>query len=221
MNRRRLLRMIAAAPLMAFAQGQDRPDPQKIWDDVYGAADPIYNRYPNRFLADIAGTVKPGRALDIGMGQGRNALYLASLGWEVTGVDISAKGLETARATAQRRKLTVHTIQADFTTFDLGKSQWDLISEIYMQGIIIGRAAQIAESLKPGGLLVVEGFHRDLGQKGITGQPLGFEGHQLLTAFAPHLRIVRYEEVKDFGDWTRSGLKVPLLRMVARKGGLA
>ncbi len=63
-----------------------------------------------------------------------------------------------------------------------------------------------------------EGFHRDIGQKGITGNPLGVEGNQLVTAFAPLLRIVRYEEAVDFGDWTRSGLKVPLVRMVARKG---
>lgn len=215
MNRRNALRMMASAPIAAFCQSQSQPNQQKIWDDVYSAADPIYNRYPNRFLAEIAEKAKPGRALDIGIGQGRNAIYLASLGWNVTGIDISEKGIETAKATAQRRKLKLDAVQADFMTFDLGKSQWDLISEIYMQGIIIGRAAQIAESLKPEGLLVVEGFHRDMSQKGITGQPLGIEGHQLLTAFAPYLRIARYEEVKDFGDWTRSGLKVPLVRMVA------
>jgi SAM-dependent methyltransferase len=216
MNRRNALRMLAAAPVAAFGQAQrpSQPDQQKIWDDVYSSADPIYNRYPNRFLAEIGEKAKPGRALDIGIGQGRNAIYLASLGWNVTGIDISEKGIETAKATALRRKLTIEAIQADFMTFDLGKSQWDLISEIYMQGIIIGRAPQIADSLKPEGMLVVEGFHRDMSQKGITGQPLGIEGHQLLTAFAPHLRIVRYEEVRDFGDWTRSGLKVPLVRMV-------
>ena len=216
MNRRFALRMMVASPLMAFGQQQQSPpDQKKIWDDVYSAADPIYNRYPNRFLAEIAEKAKPGRALDIGLGQGRNALYLAALGWNVTGIDISEKGLESARAAAQRRKLKIEAVQADFMTYELGKSQWDLVSEIYMQGIILPRAAHVAESLKPGGMLVVEGFHRDMNQNGITGQPLGYEGHSLLTAFAPHLRIVRYEEVRDFGDWTRSGLKVPLVRMVA------
>jgi len=209
MNRRFALRLMAASPPAIFGQSQPDQNPasaQKIWDEVYSAADPIHNRYPNRFLAEIAEKANPGRALDIGIGQGRNALYLAALGWNVTGIDISEKGIEVARAAAQRRKLTIEAVQADFMTYDLGKSQWDLVSEIYMQGIILPRAAQVAESLRPGGMLVVE-----------TGQPLGYEGHSLLTAFAPHLRIVRYEEVRDFGDWTRCGLKVPLVRMVAMR----
>jgi 2-polyprenyl-3-methyl-5-hydroxy-6-metoxy-1,4-benzoquinol methylase len=91
---------MAASPLAVFGQSQADQNPasaQKIWDDVYSAADPIYNRYPNRFLGEIAEKAKPGRALDIGMGQGRNALYLAALGWNVTGIDISEKGIEVAR----------------------------------------------------------------------------------------------------------------------------
>lgn len=188
-----------------------------MWDGVYAKPEPIMNTFPNRFLASSVEGIKPGRALDIGMGQGRNSLYLASQGWDVTGVDISAKGIEIARKEASARKLKLNAVQAEFSTFDLGIDQWDLIGEIYQHGLIVAYAERVVKSLRPNGLLIVEGFHKDVNDVGLTGQPIGFEVNELLKAFVPRLRIVHYEETKDFGDWDESRVKVPLVRMIARK----
>ena len=76
---------------------------------------------------------------------------------------------------------------------------------------------QIADSLAPGGLLVIEGFHRDLGLKSIQGGTFGYHTNELLRAF-DGLCIVYYEDVIDDADWARSRPgKKPLVRLVARK----
>ena len=85
-------------------------------------------------------------------------------------------------------------------------------------GLITGHAKRIAAALRPGGHLVVENYHADLNRKGITGDPLGYPVNALLEAFAPLLRIVQYEEFRDFPDWGNRGEKVPLVHMLARKG---
>lgn len=217
---RRSALLLASSGLVLQAQ-ESREERVKraaaMWNDVYAKPEPIMNTFPNRFLASSLEGLKPGRALDIGMGQGRNSLYLASLGWDVTGVDISAKGIEIASKEATARKVKLNAVQAEFSTFDLGTDQWDLIAEIYEHGLVVDHADRVVKSLRPNGLLVVEGFHKDVNDVGLTGQAIGFEVNELLKAFAPRLRIIRYEEVNDFGDWDESRMKVPLVRMIAKK----
>jgi 2-polyprenyl-3-methyl-5-hydroxy-6-metoxy-1,4-benzoquinol methylase len=204
----------AAALQQVLPSGQER----QTWNRVYSEENSRVTNYPNRFLAEIVQGRTPGRALDIGMGQGRNSLFLARLGWNVTGVDISDKGIEAARQEAQKANLNVNCLVADFTTFDLGNAQWDLILGIYMGGLILTHAKRVADALRPGGLLVVENFHRDINKTALTGGMLGYPVNALLETFVPLLRIVRYEEVLDFPDWSNHGEKVPLVRMCARKG---
>ena len=88
---------------------------------------------------------------------------------------------------------------------------------MYMHGMVIVNSKRVVESLRPGGMLVVEGFHQDSKLKGFNGRDLGFSVNELLEAFVPHLRIVHYEEVHDFGDWSMNGAKVTLIRMLASK----
>jgi SAM-dependent methyltransferase len=80
----------------------------------------------NKFLAETIKGRKPGKALDIGMGEGRNALFLATQGWEVTGFDISDVGVQLARETAQKRGLKLETLVDDVDRFDYGRQRWDL-----------------------------------------------------------------------------------------------
>lgn len=117
MTRRNLLRSFAFAPLGGAAGlngastgGEDRA----IWNNVFTNEDAHLSYYPNRFLAEVVQGRKPGRVLDIGMGQGRNSLYLARLGWEVTGVDVSDKGVDIARKQAARLGLKIQCIVCDF-----------------------------------------------------------------------------------------------------------
>src|SRR5207244_3317048 len=99
-------------------------------------------------------------ALDIAMGQGRNAVFLASQHWKVTGVDISDEGIRIAKEDAARRKLTLDTVESDIDKYDLGKDKWDLIAMIYA-----GNDMKLIERIKPAlrkkGIFVTEYFAAD------------------------------------------------------------
>ena len=183
------------------------------WDRVYTSEPELYTTSPNALLIEVEGRLTPGRALDLGVGQGRNALYLASRGWDVTGVDVSAEGVRLTEAA----RGGVRVVRQAVEEFVMGEAQWDLIVGMYVHGVLLRTAAKITAALRPGGLLVVEGFHRDvmsLGVSGLTGGLLGYQTNALLRHF-PLLRIERYEDCVAMADWRR--IQAPIVRMVARK----
>lgn len=103
------------------------------WDQVFARPEPVYRTAGNEFLARVLERMKrerlvaPGNvALDLAMGDGRNALMLAQDGLDVTGLDISRVALEKARATAAERKLSLHALEQDLFTYDYGEAKWDL-----------------------------------------------------------------------------------------------
>ena len=156
-------------------------------------------------------------ALDIGMGQGRNSLFLAALGWDVTGFDISEVGVKQARAEAEKRGLKVDAQVADVDKFGYGKQRWDLIVGLYMHEYLTRNAVAVAESLKPGGLLVVEGIHRDVNKDNLLGRRYGHYANELPMVFS-RLRIRHYEDTVAQADWERSGGKpVPIVRFLATR----
>jgi SAM-dependent methyltransferase len=221
MSRRALVQSLAFFPAVAGDALQE-PSPAEndraVWNGVYSNEDSRVANYPNRFLADIVRDQKPGRALDIGMGQGRNSLFLARLGWDVTGVDVSDKAIDFAKKEAARLDLKINCVVSNFLVFDVGKDRWDLIVGMYMGRLILSHAQRVSEGLVSGGLLAVEHYRRDIGRNSLAGGRLGYPVNALLEAFAPALRIVRYEEVLDFPDWGDQGERVPLVRMLAMKG---
>ena len=169
----------------------------------------------NEFLSEVVADLHPGSALDIGMGQGRNSLFLAEGGWQVTGIDISDEAIAQSLAQAKEAGLELTALRADVNTFDYGEEKWDLVVGMYMHSLITGNADKIMRSLKPGGLLVLEGFHRDLNRESVEGGYFGFATHELLDAFA-RLRVLHYEDLTDNSDWGRGG-RNPIVRFVARK----
>ncbi|MEI2785642.1 MAG: methyltransferase domain-containing protein [Candidatus Nanopelagicales bacterium] len=70
------------------------------WDDRYAAEDRVWGGEPNRFVVQYLGDLPPGSAIDLGAGEGRNSVWLAQQGWDVTAVDFSATGLRKARQMA-------------------------------------------------------------------------------------------------------------------------
>jgi len=165
------------------------------WDRAYSDPNPFFNPAPNAFMAEIVKTLKPGRALDIGMGQGRNAVHLAKLGWEVTGFDISETGMAIARKSAEAAGVKLTALNATIDDFDYGDRQWDLIVATYEGAAWRERAAR---GLKPGGIVIVEGF-----LKGPQTPPVvSFEPNELPKMFLElNLRILRYEDVDGKPDW--------------------
>jgi SAM-dependent methyltransferase len=183
------------------------------WDRVYASEPHLYTTEPNALLVQVAKSMACGRALDIGMGQGRNAVWLAARGWDVTGIDPSGEGVRQVETSGAR----VHALQQSAEEFDLGVEAWDLIAGIYVHGALLRIAERVIAALRPGGVLVVEGFHRDvmkLGIEGMTEGLLGYKTNALLRHFLP-LRIERYEDCIALADWRR--IEAPIVRMVARK----
>ena len=178
------------------------------WNSVYreGVG---FERKPNRLLVETVKGKRPGAALDLAMGQGRNALHLAAQGWKVTGVDISDEGLRLAREEATRRKLALETVNANIDAYDFGKNKWDLITMIYA-GANVSWVEKVKPALRPGGLFIVEFFARE------PDAPRGgFAPGQLAKLFADGFEILRDEVVEDEPDWARDRAK--LVRFVARK----
>lgn len=178
----------------------------EFYDRIY-AEGPRFNPEPNRLLVAAAAMRPPGQALDVAMGQGRNSIYLAKQGWQVTGFDVSKVGLEQARAAARKLRLPLEAVFSGDEEFDFGREQWDLVAIIY--ALEKRSVRRVRESLKQGGLLVIES-----GRKAGNGLPFEYEPgelKQLLRGF----RIHRYEEVEDVADWDLK--RVPLVRAIAER----
>jgi len=169
------------------------------WNRILTAEKPHFNTNANVFLMEIAKTRKPGTALDVGMGQGRNSIWLAQQGWDVTGFDPAERAVALARENAQKLGVHPNFEIKRMEDFDFGERRWDLILLSYVGGRDIADVVQRA--LKPGGIVVVEAFHRDATKNGPIGGAVVFDTGELPALF-PKLRVVRYEEPiakADFG----------------------
>jgi SAM-dependent methyltransferase len=204
--------LLVALGLGATLRSQSQANP---WDGVYAkVAGGSFDH--NAFLARMVEGRPAGRALDIGIGEGRNAFFLASRGWNVTGFDASAAGIALARAEATKRGATLTAVVADVDGFDYGRDQWDLVAGLYMHEMITRNAAKIAASLKPGGLLVVEGMQFGAMGKGVGGGAYGYRANELLRAF-DGLRVVFYEEAMAPPYWMPTSPAVPIVRFAATR----
>jgi SAM-dependent methyltransferase len=182
------------------------------WNRILTSPTPVFNTKPNAYLVQMTKGVPPGKALDVGMGQGRNALYLAQQGWEVTGFDPAEKAVAAANAEAGRLGLKLTTLTVGDEEFDFGKDKWDLVVLSYVSLRHIGQ--RVFDSLKPGGRVIVEGFHRDATKNGPIGDGVVFDTNELLTIFNK-FRILHYEDVQGVGDF---GLRdTRLVRLCAQK----
>ena len=118
---------------------------------------------PSRLVIEAAKGVAPGAALDAGMGQGRNAVYLATQGWTVSGFDLSGEAVKAALANAAKAGVRLDGVKASYADFDFGAEKWDLIVLIFAWAPIDDPAfvARLAKSLRPNGRIVFEHFIDD------------------------------------------------------------
>lgn len=188
----------AAAAIALLRTLGDRAEVER-WNRILTAPKPAFNTAPNAFLVTMTKGLKPGRSLDVGMGQGRNTIYLAQQGWESVGFDPADRGVAAAREQAQKLGVTITTHVARSEEFDWGESQWDLIVLSYVGGR--ENVTHVLRALRPGGMVIVEGFHRDATKTRSIGGAVVFDTNELPQLYAK-LRVVRYEEVdapSDFG----------------------
>lgn len=188
------------------------PDQRARWNKAYEEGKALLQKDAAPLLVAAVQGRAPGTALDLGMGEGPNALHLAAQGWTVTGVDLADVAVTQALEKARTRNLTIEAIVSDLDIYHMGTAQWDLITSFYMHAwqrrSPTDVPARILRALRPGGLLVIEGFADPPNR-------LGFVPATLAEAFG-QLRILRNERVVDAAALYVEE-KTPLVRFVAEK----
>jgi len=135
-------------------------DAQEFWDEFYGGDDRVWSGRVNVQLAQVAAELPPGRALDLGCGEGADAIWLAEHGWRVVAIDVSSNALQRARAAAWQRDVLAHI---RFECHDLPTGfpdgRFDLVSAQFLHSPVrLDRQAALrraADAVAVGGLLLI------------------------------------------------------------------
>jgi len=159
------------SPFQTMQQGESDAE---LWDGRYSSEDYLYGIEPNDFLTEQVAAIEPGRTLCIAEGEGRNAVYLAGLGFEVTAVDQSAEGGRKTLALAAERGVTVEVVTTDLATYDLGSDRWDLIVSIFAHlppEVRTDVFMRLPRALTPGGTLILEAYLPGQAERDTGGPP--------------------------------------------------
>ena len=190
------------------------------WNERYDREMYLYGKEPAAFLKHKIGGLKVGKALVLAMGEGRNAVFLAQNGFDVTGVDISEVAIKKCNKLAKERNTQVHTIVADLTGYDMGKAQYDLVTNFYYYDTSI--FPQVIEALKPGGMFILEQFstdhlnYRETSRFGPKNPDYLVKPNELLHHFKS-LRLLYYEDtVVELDEGMHNGTAA-VIRLIAEK----
>lgn len=151
------------------------PTGHTVWDDRYKQAELAYGAEPNDFLRAHAAEIPSSPVLEIGAGQGRNAIYLASLGLEVEALDQSPVGLARANEAAAEAGLELRTIVADLAEWRFPTAAYGAIVSIWCHlppDLRVEVHAGIQRALVPGGLLILEAYTPAQVELGTGGPPV-------------------------------------------------
>ena len=153
-------------------------DDESVWDARYSEGDRIWSGEPNHALTVEAATLEPGRALDVGCGEGADAVWLATRGWTVTAFDPSGVALARASAAAEERKVDVTWHRGGLGEVDLPDGAFDLVSVFYPAiSLDLDPVARLAALVAPGGTLLVV-HHADVDRERAIAH--GFDPDTLL-----------------------------------------
>lgn len=175
-----------------FASGKDKVR----WNKKYSQETYLFGKTPVHFLQENLILLPKGKALDIAIGEGRNGVYLATKGFDVTGLDISEEGLKKAHMLAKEHDVTIATMVVDLEDYQLPSNTYDLIiCTYYLQRELFPK---MIKALKPGGMVLIETYTLEH-QKYQAGFPKPYllKPNELLHHFSD-LTILRYQ-VQDNG----------------------
>lgn len=186
---------------------------KEAWNFRYQGDDLLWTEQPNRFLVAEAEGLTPGRALDLACGEGRNAVWMAEQGWQVTGVDFSQVALDKAQRLAERRGVEVNWVCADLLEY-APPGVFGLVIVFYLQlavkerHVIFSRAAS---TVAPGGTLLLVAHTPDNIEHGYGGprDPAVLYSADEAAADLTGLEIVRAEQITrpvDTADGQRQAI---------------
>jgi SAM-dependent methyltransferase len=174
------------------------PEPfdQEYWDERYRSHPKLWSGDPNRYLISETSELKAGTALDVGCGEGADAIWLAQHGWQVTAVDLSTVAIRRAASHAAQSGAEIADridwVRADLTVWDQGDDRFDLVSAQYMHLPAQPREAlfrRLAASVTSGGTLLVDGHHPSDLQTTVPRPPmpeLFFTGDDIVAVLDPN-----------------------------------
>lgn len=200
-------------------------DQREVWDERYAVDHFVFGEEPNAFLKSCAGYLRPVmRVLALADGKGRNGVWLAQQGLDVLSTDISARAQEKARRLATERGVSVDFELVDLASWSWPEQQFDLVVAIFIQfadpALREAIFAGIKRTLKPGGLLLLEGYRPEQVGYGTGGPPTAENMYTLSLlgeAFAGFeiISLVAYDAEIEEGVGHRG--KSALIDLVARK----
>lgn len=174
---------------------------KELWDKRYASEVFVYGREPNEFFSAQLENCPPGKILLPGEGEGRNAVYAALQGWAVDAFDQSRVGRDKAMAFAKEQNVAINFEVSGAEEFNYKAAHYDMVVLIFIHTIESVRKElhkKVYESLKPGGLLVLEAFHKEQLGRG-SGGPGSLEmllDEESLRAEFNGLKEVRIEKRK-------------------------
>jgi SAM-dependent methyltransferase len=195
-----------------------------IWEERYGGPDYVFGTEPNVFLASKEAILPArGRALAVADGEGRNGVWLAERGLDVVSLDYSPAGQSKARALAAARGVTLTFELADVTAWEWPLEAFDLVAVIFTHFGSLERDrmfAGIRRALRPGGLLLLEGYspkQREL-KTGGPSRPEHFYTREMLeTAFHEFRDVEIREYVTELSEGTRHAGLSAVIDFAGRK----
>jgi SAM-dependent methyltransferase len=139
---------------------------QEFWDERYGSTEALWSGQPNQRLVENVADRAPGSALDVGCGEGADAIWLAARGWQVTAVDVSQVALGRAARHAEAAGADVAARiswqRADMLSWAPAEAGFDLVCSHYLHLPPAAREVahrRFAEAVRPGGMLLIVGHH--------------------------------------------------------------
>jgi len=193
------------------------------WNSRYSQSEYFYGTEPNQFLKENFGSLSRGKVLCIADGEGRNSVFLAQQGFEVTSVDISHAGIEKTRRLADQRGVTVDAIVGDLTEFDLGENTWNGVVSIFSHlpsAIRQDLHRRIVDSLAPKGTVLLEAYTVDQIGRGTGGpqDPDYLMGKEMLRREFTGLEFVYLDErERNVVEGAGHTGMAAVVQMIARK----
>ncbi|MFV1992672.1 MAG: class I SAM-dependent methyltransferase, partial [Acidiferrobacterales bacterium] len=189
----------------------------------YSDDDYVYGTAANDYLVSVIDQLPKGKTLCLAEGEGRNAVFLASKGFDVLAVDASDVGLKKAEKLASSRAVTIETLCIDLADFQIKPGSWDVIVSIFCHvppDIRKGLHQQVVEGLSPGGMLVLEAYRPEQLQYK-TGGPPSAEAMMTLATLKEELaglEIIHGEElVREVVEGKYHTGKGAVVQVLARK----
>ena len=143
-----------------------------FWDQRFSGDEFLFGPEPNQYIVETCRDLAPTTALDLGCGEGRNAVWLAAQGHDVTAVDVSPVGLAKAEQLAVAREVVVNWVCADIAEYEPAPESFGLVVLFYVHvdpALRIALHHKAARALLPGGRMVVVGHHVRNLEEGIGG----------------------------------------------------